>query len=372
MKNSLYIAKVFGIKIFIHWTFFILIIWIAAMSMREGNNITQTIYSVAFVLAIFFCVVLHELGHALTAKRFNYITKDIILLPIGGMARMDELPENPKQELLIAVAGPIVNIVIALLLSPFINWSQINEASLDKFALSGSNFLFSLFAVNISLAVFNLIPAFPMDGGRIFRAILSMWTGRVKATAIASRTGQFIAFIFFFLGILYNPFLALIGVFIFITAKAENEDVKSKYYLHNFKVKDAMSHHYYKLDKKSTIKDAAKLLIDVEPNDFLVTDNEKIVGTLNSDEIIKALVKKGENSKVEEAMNTKVKFISKDIDLDKVLKEFSQSNETIMPVMDNNTLIGTVNMKNILKLIMVNSAAQKHSETEIEEDILQS
>lgn len=361
MKNSLYIAKISGIKIFIHWTFFILIVWIVAMSIRDGNNITQILYTLAFVLTIFACVVLHELGHALTAKKFNYITKDIILLPIGGMARMNALPENPKQEFLVAIAGPLVNVVIAGILLPFIPWSQIDPSTMESFSISGGNFLFSLFAVNLTLAVFNLIPAFPMDGGRIFRAILSIWMSRVKATAIAAGTGQVIAFFFFILGILYNPFLALIGIFIFITAKAENEDVKSKFLLHNYKVEDAMSHHYYKLDKKDTIKDAAKLLIDVEPGDFLVTDNEEIVGTINSDQIISALRENGDSSRISEVMNDKVKFISKDLPLDEVMKEFSQNKETIMPVMDNSTLIGTLDMNNILKLIRVNDATQKHS-----------
>ncbi len=372
MKNSLYIAKISGIKIFIHWSFFLLIAWIVISSIRDGNDFLQTILSVAFILTIFCCVVLHELGHALTAKKFNYITKDIILLPIGGMARINELPENPKQEFLIAVAGPIVNIVIALILFPFINWAQINPASLEKFVISGSNFIFSLFAVNLSLAVFNLIPAFPMDGGRVFRAVLSIWMNRVSATAVAARTGQFISFIFLIFGILYNPVLALIGVFIFITAKAENDEVKSKYFLHNYTVNDAMSHHYYKLDKTATIKEAAKLLIDVDPSDFLIVDNEKIVGTLSSDEIIKALVEKGEGVKVEEAMNSKVKFITKDIALDEVMKVLTDGKEKIMPVMDNNNVIGTVDMNNILKLIMVSSASQKHSASKVEEEILQS
>jgi len=361
MKNSLYIGKISGIKIFIHWTFLILIAWIVGMGINRGNNFVQIIYSVGFVLAIFLCVVLHELGHALTAKRFNYITKDIILLPIGGMSRIDELPKDPKQELLVAVAGPLVNIVIAIVLSPFINWSQINASSLNQFTMNGNNFLLSLFAVNISLAVFNLLPAFPMDGGRVFRALLSIWMDRIRATAIAARTGQFIAILFFFLGLLYNPFLALIGIFIFIMAKAENDDVKSKYILHNYKVEDAMSHHYYKIEKTATIMDAAKLLIDAESSDFLITDHEKIIGTLNSDEIIKALVEKGEHVNVSEAMNNKVKFVTKDIALDEVMKEFSQNKETVMPVMEKNNLIGTVDMNNILKLIMVDRATQKHS-----------
>lgn len=361
MKNSLYIIKISGIKIYVHWTFFLLIVWIIGLSLYQENNVEEILYSVVFVLTIFCCVVLHELGHALTAKRFNYITTDIILLPIGGMARIKELPENPKQELMIAIAGPVVNIVIAAVLFPFIPWSQISQSTLDEFVISGNNFLFSLFAVNISLALFNLIPAFPMDGGRVFRAMLSLWMGRVRATDIAAHTGQFIALLFIFFGVFTNPILALIGIFIYITAKAENDDIKSKYILHNYKVKDAMSHHYYKLDKTATIMDAAKLLIDAEHSDFLITDNGKIVGTLNSDDIIKTLVEKGENVSVKEAMKSNVKFITKNIALDEVMRDFSNGKETIMAVLDNNTLIGTVNMNNILKLMMVNSATQKHS-----------
>jgi Zn-dependent protease/CBS domain-containing protein len=361
MKNSLYIAKVAGIKIFIHWTFFLLIFWIIASNIRAGNNTQQIMYSLVFIMTIFFCIVLHELGHALTAKRFNYKTKDIILLPIGGMARMEELPENPKQELLIAIAGPLVNVVIAVILYPFINWEAVKESMTTAFVLGKNNFLFSLLSVNISLVLFNLIPAFPMDGGRMLRAILSMQMDRVKATAIAARTGQIFSVIFFILGIFYNPFLILIALLIFITAQAEHEDVASKFILHRYKVKDVISHNYSKIEQSAPIMDAAKLLLDTQSTDFLVADNNKIVGTLNRDEIIKALTDKGEEAKVAEAMNDKVKFTNEEESLDVIFREFRSGKTTIMPVIKGNDLTGTVDLNNIIELILIQTALKKHT-----------
>lgn len=360
MKNSLYIAKISGIKIFIHWSFFILIIWIIISGILRRNNTFEILYSIAFILTIFCCVILHELGHALVAKRFHYKTKDIILLPIGGMARMDELPENPKQELLVAIAGPVVNVIIAGIVYPFIPWNEIRNTPLNELLIDENNFLFSLFFVNISLAVFNLIPAFPMDGGRVFRALLSMRMDRIKATAIAAYTGQTIAVLFFILGILFNPILALIAVFIFITAQAENDQVRSKFILQNYKVKDLASGHFHKLDQSATIMDAAKLLLSVQSTSFLIMNGEKIVGTLNRDGIIRALAEIGENANVSQAMNSKVEFVTEDTSLDKALKELENSKTTILPVGEDNSLSGVINLSDILELILVKTAIQKY------------
>ena len=360
MKNSLYIAKLSGIKIFIHWTFFILILWIIGSSINRGYTTREIVYSVAFVLAIFFCVVLHELGHALTAKRFNYKTKDIILLPIGGMARMEEFPDSPKQEFLIAIAGPLVNVVIAAITYPFINWSMIPTENMDEFVINGNSFLASFYSVNVALVLFNLIPAFPMDGGRIFRAILAMRMNRAKATGIAARTGQIIAVFFCIFGIFYNPFLVLIGIFIFITAQLEHKEVATGLILQNFKVKDVVSRQFYKLEQSAPVKDAAKLLLDVQATDFLVTNNGQVVGTLDRDNIIEALTEKGETAKIEDVMNNEVKFTTEDVSLDKLFKEFRVGKTTIMPVIKDDQVIGTLDLNNILELILIETAIHRH------------
>ncbi|MCB1025649.1 MAG: site-2 protease family protein, partial [Acidobacteria bacterium] len=211
MKNwSLKVGKFAGIGVFIHWTFWIIIGWIFLMHFQVGHGLEQGVWGVLFILALFLCVVLHEFGHALTARRFGITTRDITLYPIGGIASLEKMPDKPGQELLVALAGPAVNIVIAAILWIYLNASgQIPDVS----AMTASHsmleipFLWGLFAANIVLAVFNLIPAFPMDGGRALRAILAFSLNRTKATQIAAGVGQFLAIMFVFLGFFYNFWL---------------------------------------------------------------------------------------------------------------------------------------------------------------------
>lgn len=358
-KGSLYIGKIFGIKMFIHWSFLFLIAWIVVENFRQGKGNGEMIYTLAFVCLVFVCVTLHELGHALTAKQFKYYTRDITLLPIGGMARMDEIPENPKHELIVAVAGPLVNLFIALLLYPFVYWFGKIPTLFSVLYNTGDTFLFSLLVVNLGLAVFNLIPAFPMDGGRIFRAALSFFVSRLTATTIAVRIGQFIATGFFFIGIFYNPFLSLIGILIFFMAQIESDYVRSKSILHDYTVKDVIIKKFYSLDATDTVEDAVKGLLDVQATDFLVIENGNVVGTLNRDRIIHALAEKGKEAPVALAMNTSVKILTPDMPLDRIFLEFKQNENSVLPVKENKKLIGIVDFNNILELIMVKTAVEK-------------
>ena len=357
MKWSLYLGKVSGIKILIHWSFLFLIAWITVNGIREGDNVTTILYTIGFIISVFVCVTLHELGHALTAKYFHYTTRDITLLPIGGMARMDEIPENPKHELAIAFAGPAVNLVIALLLYPLIWWFGKIPTFFTVLFNTGDTFLFSLMIVNIDLAVFNLLPAFPMDGGRILRALLSMQMNRVRATVIASKIGQVIATIFFITGLFYNPILAAAGIFIFMMAQTESDYVKSKSILHDYRVSDVLIRKFYSLDAFDTIHDATLALLNVQATDFLIMEKGNVIGTLDRNRIIMALSEKGNASPVVLSMNAKVKFLSPDMPLDKVYSHL-QSN-SILPVMQNEKLIGIVDVNNILEFIMIKSAAEK-------------
>ena len=360
MKGSLFIGKVSGIKIFIHWTFILLIAWIVMDNILEKKNTVDVFYTLAFILAIFFFVTLHELGHALTAKYFHYSTKDITLLPIGGMARMDEIPENPKHELLVALAGPAVNIIVAILLYPLIYWFGKIPTFFTILFDSAGTLLYNLFLVNLLLAFFNLIPAFPMDGGRVFRAALSYVTDRVKATAIAARTGQVIAIIFFSAGFFFNPMLSFAGIFIFLMAQTENDYVRSKSFLHDYKVKDVLIRNYFFLDVFDTVSDAVKLLLDTQAKDFLIMEKGHVVGTLDRDRIIHLLSEKGKEAPLVTAMNTKLKFLSPEMPLDKVFLEFKTSRNEMYPVLENNKLIGIVDLNNILELMLVKTVAEKN------------
>lgn len=360
MKGSLYIGRLAGIKLFIHWTFLLLVIWVVFSSISQGLSTGESLNALLFIFAVFGCITLHELGHALAAKRFHFQTRDIILLPIGGMARMDEFPENPRQELIIAIAGPAVNFVIALLLYPFVVWLGQVPSFFTLLFEEGNSFLFNLMAVNLVLAVFNLIPAFPMDGGRILRAILSMFMDRVRATDAAAKTGQVIALAFFFLGIFYNPFLALVGVFIFLLAQAENEYVRSKHLLRDLKVRDVVMHQYHTLDAQHhTVNDAVKLLLDVQVTDFLVMEGQRVAGTLSKNNIIRALSENKGTAPVSAVMNTGVPLLEPEMPLDKVFGQLRQKESALLPVVQGDTLLGVVDLNNILELILVRSATEK-------------
>ena len=221
MKWSINAGRIFGIKLRIHLTFFLLLLFVFFSDMNKG--LERAVVSVLFVCAIFACVVIHELSHSLVARRFGREPKSITLLPIGGVAAIDMMPTNPSQEIAISIVGPATNIVIAILLALFGGSSM--AAALNKSAnLTASQlFIANLIIANIVLAVFNLIPALPMDGGRVFRSILALKFGFLRATLWAVTIGKVIALLFIVLGFFYNPWLALIGLFIFSGANSEKQ-----------------------------------------------------------------------------------------------------------------------------------------------------
>ena len=222
------LGKIAGIPIFIHWSFWILIGWILFANVAGGETIFQAIKGSVFIFAIFGCVLLHELGHALMAKRFGIGTSDITLLPIGGVAKLERMPEKPREEFLVAIAGPLVNVVIAgAIFVGLLLTSQITPPAMIH--LPGAQFMAHLMYVNLALVIFNMLPAFPMDGGRIFRSLLATRMNYVRATDIAAKTGQFMAILFGVLGIFANPMLLFIAVFVYFGAKAEANYVRARY-----------------------------------------------------------------------------------------------------------------------------------------------
>jgi len=221
MKWSINAGRLFGIKLRIHVTFFLLLLYVFFSDIKEGFG--QAGLSVLFVCAIFACVVIHELSHSLVARRFGREPKSITLLPIGGVAAIDMMPTKPSQEIVISIVGPATNIVIAILLALFGGMKMAVALSNNSGLTASQIFITDLIAANIVLAVFNLIPALPMDGGRVFRSILALKFGFLRATLCAVTIGKIIALLFIVLGFFYNPWLALIGLFIFSGANSEKQ-----------------------------------------------------------------------------------------------------------------------------------------------------
>lgn len=220
MKWSWRLGEFAGIGVYVHATFLLMIGWVAMSHWIQGQSLAATLIGVGFILAIFACVVLHEFGHALAAKRYGIQTRDITLLPIGGVARLERMPEEPLHELWVALAGPAVNGVIAVSLYLWL-YATASLEPFSKLSLTDGPFIQRILLVNVSLVLFNMLPAFPMDGGRVLRALLATRMEYTRATHIAANIGQAMALLFGFLGFFTNPFLLFIALFVWIGAGQE-------------------------------------------------------------------------------------------------------------------------------------------------------
>ena len=364
MKWSLNLGRIAGIKIYIHWTFLILLLWIVFSQMQQGKSWEQTLAAALFMVLIFGCVILHELGHALMARRYKIPTRDITLLPIGGLARLERIPEDPKQELWVALAGPAVNIVLAAILGLAIfmwNPQMLDLQAVDWQSLSLQSFVINLLLVNLVLAVFNLIPAFPMDGGRVLRALLAFQFSRLQATRMAAALGQFIAIMFAFIGLLYNPVLLLIAIFVYLGAQFEMNQVENKSILGHYQVKDVMMRQYHSLHTNDTLLQAVKLLLDSQEKDFVVVKEDQVVGLLSTHQIIQGLKHQQGEHPVSNIMNKDFRGLDPEEPLDKVFEEFQMKKISVLPVIKGHKLLGILNTENVLEFIMVRNAMTQPS-----------
>ena len=361
MKGTLDIGRVSGIKVQIHWTFIFLIAWVVFLEVSRGSDMPTVMLSIFFVLVIFGCVVLHELGHALTAKRFGISTRKITLLPIGGVASLERMPEKPKQELLVAVAGPAVNIVIAILLYmvfPIHRFLDLEPEALQESlsAITPRNFVFYLFAANVMLVIFNAIPAFPMDGGRILRAILSMTIDRVQATRIAAALGQLMAVVFFFFGLFYNPLLILIGIFVYFGAQGENVMVQHLALLRGHKVNEAMMTNITILHPGQSIREVVDIVLSGTEIHFVVSENQEVQGVLYQSDFIDAMKGKNTDAPVKDFMTTDFEKVGLNEDLADFYRKVRANRKNFFPVLENNHLMGAIDFNNINEYMLIRSS----------------
>ncbi len=358
MKGSLSLGKISGIRVQIHWTFLLIIIWVAFLEMQKGSDLSTTLLTIAFVLVIFACVVLHEFGHALAARRYGIATRKITLLPIGGIASLERMPEDPKQELVVALAGPAVNVVIALILLvflyPFPDYSDQME---QLQSISAGNFLFYLFVTNVMLVLFNAIPAFPMDGGRVLRALLAFRMDRVRATQIAANLGQVIAIMFFFLGFFYNFWLILIGVFVYFGASGEYLMIKQLSVLRGHRVREAMMTQFTPLHPDDNLHHLAEVLLAGTERNFVVTTLERgVVGILPHQEVVRAFQQQRRDLPVYKFMRADFKAVHPDEELTEIYRKVQGQNQTFFPVVEHDQITGTIDMENINEFMMIQAS----------------
>ncbi len=355
MGWSFPIGSVGGTLIRVHVTFFLLLAWVGGSAWIAGGA-PAALDSVVFILLLFACVVLHELGHVLAARRYGVQTPDITLLPIGGVARLERIPEKPSQEFVIAIAGPLVNVVIAAILLVILGGVlPADSLELDNPAV---NLIARLAGANIFLVVFNLIPAFPMDGGRILRAALAHWLGYTQGTRIAATVGQVLAFGFGFLGLFGNPLLLFIALFVYLGATAEAHAAQMRDVTRGLRARDAMVSRFESLAPTSRIEDAVAQLLSTSQHEFPVVDGAgKMRGLVTRDDIIRVLRERGADTPVLEVMRTDIPSVRDTVSLKAAMAEIQQAGRAAVAVVDaEGRLAGLITAENLGELMIVMSA----------------
>ncbi|HZT43263.1 MAG TPA: site-2 protease family protein [Chthonomonadaceae bacterium] len=361
MKWSWWIGRIFGIDIYMHSTFLILLAWIAVSDYLHGHSILAALIGVLFILCLFGIVILHEMGHALMARRFGIRTKDITLLPIGGVARLERMPEDPKQELLVALAGPAVNIVLAGLLfavlAPLLGTTALTSWS--DAAPIGTQFLVQMLWVNVALAVFNLLPAFPMDGGRVLRALLAMRMNYAQATKVAAHIGQGMAVVFGLAGLFFNPFLVIIALFVWVGAGQEATSVQMHSVLSGIPLRQVMVTDFRSLDPQDTLARAVDYTLAGFQQDFPVLQDGQVVGVLTQMDLLAALAQGGLQTPVGTVMERRFEVADPAEMLERALTRLENSRSRTLPVLQGGQLIGVITTENLSEFLMIQYALKE-------------
>lgn len=370
MRGTLQIAKFANIPVLVHWSFGLILVYIGYLNFSEGGTWADMLVLSAIFLLLYVCVIMHEYGHALTARRYGVDTRDIIMFPIGGVARLERIPEKPMQEFFIAIAGPLVNVVIAICLVPLV-FTLDPEAAyginlrypelLDATNFSWNIILPTLFVSNIVLVLFNLIPAFPMDGGRVLRSLLSIKLGRLRATQIAAILGQIVAVGFLIWGLYSSHFItALIGVFVFFAARNEYQMVQQDSLLSNHTVRDILRPHFTHISIHDTLEKPILEFEKGQEQHFLVQDDfGKIIGVLPNYFLEDAIQKQEHARPVLEKASRMFEFITPDESLKSFHHKVLSKGYRIFPVFENGTIIGVVDTKGFEDFIAIQKKFKK-------------
>lgn len=355
MKWAFKLGRLAGIAVYVHATFFLLILWLLWVHWRAGDSAAATVSGIAFVLSIFACVVLHELGHALAARRYGVRTRDIVLLPIGGVARLERIPENPVHELVIAVAGPAVNVVIAAVLF-FALQAASAWVPIERLDTTSGPFLERLLAVNVFLVLFNLLPAFPMDGGRILRAGLALRMEHARATQVAAGVGQALALLLGFAGLFGNPFLVFIALFVWIGAGQEAHVAQFKHALGGIPLRTVMITDFRALRPDDTLGRAVELTLAGSQTDFPVVEDGRVVGVLTQPGLLRGLEGRGRGAAVAEAMERSFEIADISEMAESVFLRLQTCNCHTIPVVQRGELRGLVTMENLGEFLRIQGA----------------
>ncbi len=352
------VGTLVGIPLRVHPSFWLLLGWIALTHALRGHGAREIAAGLALVVSIFACVVLHELGHALVARRFGVRTRDITLLPIGGVAHLERMPEKPAQELLVALAGPAVSLglsgglfaALALLDGP---------TGIENLQLVGGPLLTKLAWINLVIAGFNLLPAFPMDGGRVLRASLAMRMDRGRATDLAARIGQAIAVVLGIWGLFFNFFLALIAAFVWMGARSEASMVQAKLALSGMPVSQAMITDFRALSPSDPLARAVELTLSGFQQEFPVMEGARLVGILTHAEVLEGLARSGANAAVSTAMSEKVETTHPDELLELAFERLEAGGGQALVAVREGQVVGLLTPRNVGEMLTMDRALQR-------------
>jgi Zn-dependent protease len=369
MKGSFQLLRVFNIPVLIHWTFLLIFVGLGGMSYLLDWSWMKTAWNIVFAISLFACVLLHEFGHALTARYYGVSTRDIILSPIGGVARLDKLPENPIHEFMVAIAGPMVNVLISLVVSVLVilvsekgrlqlyNYfsAAINPQG-NHFAVEVNNlesFLFVLIALNIILALFNMLPAFPMDGGRVLRSLLSIRLGKLRATRIAAYIGQSIAVMFIIYGYLNMSYLlSVVGIFVFIMAKNEYRAAKLDKRLEQSSVADAYRRNFTPLYLSESVSEATEKVNPDEEKYFLVFNEwQEVVGVVSGKALKNTAEKGALNTTIAQLYSKLFESLLPGDPLKEVFNKMSNPGQYIAAVYEKGQLVGILDRPSVYRFL---------------------
>ncbi|HEY9428870.1 MAG TPA: site-2 protease family protein [Gemmatimonadaceae bacterium] len=357
MKWSWKLGRFAGIDVRVHATFLILLAWVAFASYQLRGAVSDAVNGVVFILAVFASVILHEYGHALTARHYGIPTKEITLLPIGGVAQLERIPKEPQRELAVALAGPAVTIAIVIVLFAALIATGLPTGP-GVLLREDAPFLSRLMWVNVWLVVFNAIPAFPMDGGRVLRAALATRMPHLRATRIAAEVGKGFALVFGIVGlfVLRDPWLVLIALFVWLGAAGEAAMAQQNTAFDGIRVERVMIRDVRTLTPDDPLSRAVDEVLSGFQQDFPVLERGAVVGVLTRSDLMKALAAHGPTSRVGDAMDRAFAVTDPNDELEDALARLRSCRCKTLPVVRGHELVGVLTTENVGEFMMVQSA----------------
>jgi len=371
--------RVWGIDVQVHWSFLLILAYGAFIYSGQSSPLAGAIYGIVVILLLFVCVLLHEFGHALVAKYFKVNVPTITLLPIGGVAQLERMPRQPFQEFLIAIAGPAVNFVLTLLLLPVallvvgMGMGSDSASSLLAYAQSRmmtpslDGLLVYLALTNFALGLFNLIPAFPMDGGRVLRSLLAMAMPYVRATRIAVMVGRLMAVLLAFVGLGGNIMLLLIAFFVYIGGRGELEAVESRYVLKDIRAGEALNREARQVYTSESIDKVVDLIMTTYQADFPVFDlGSNFVGVLTRPLLVSVLRTQGREGRIVDVMipAEQIPVVGPEMTLADVWDQMMENRSRVVAVKEQGRFLGLLTLDDISELIQVVGATKEREDSQ--------